>query len=300
MWAAPFWLLACGARAPDADGVEPASRRDLGEEQWVARLDGVQLASSVLEVAAASDPGGSRTLRHFYWAETFRRLRPRETDWLHRLALARIAADDVADTARQRGAPTDEELRRWTAAHWLTVDRPRAFRTVHALVLLPSDASAAQKEQARALAEAIRTTVADASTLEAFKAKAAAVPSAGFTVKIEELEPVAEDGRVVRLGAKSGAVLPTYDSEFAKAAAALTDVGATSPVTGTPFGFHVLRLLEVVPELRVDQATRRRLAEREVWDERAAADLKTLLDAGRAGVEVERSAEEATGRVTVE
>jgi hypothetical protein len=193
-------------------------------------------------------------------------------------------------------------LRRWTEANWLNVDRPAAFQTTHAVVLTGPDVSPADEQAAHALAEQIRRAVLDATTTDEFKTKAAAVPSAGLTVKVEDLEPVTNDGRVVRLRARAGEPIARYDQTFATAAATLDAVGATSPIVKSAFGFHVLRLVRVLPELRVAADERRVLAHRDIINERAKQRLGDMLRTAREeiAVEVERSSEEATARVRVE
>jgi hypothetical protein len=169
----------------------------------------------------------------------------------------------------------------WTERHWLSVDRPPAFRTTHAVVLVKADAPADVRAASRRLAEQIRAEVGAATSVEEFKAKAAAVPAAGLTVKVEDLDAVTADGRVVRVGAKAGAPVGTYDPEFAKAAAALSGVGETSAVVTSAFGYHVLQLTEIVPELRLGSEERRSLAAPEVNDDRARQLLGEVLGAGR-------------------
>lgn len=296
-WPLLLTLAACS----NGEAQAPATAQT-ADDTWAARLGATQLPTLVLEVARGSDPDGARSLRHFALAEGLRRHHPTASDWLRRVALARATADHLSKTAAALGVPTDDELRRWTDAHWLTVDRPAAFQTTHAVVLASSELPEAEHQAARTLAEQIRGAVLEVNTTDDFKAQAAAVPSSGLTVKVEDLEPVASDGRVVRLGSRVGASVATYDETFAKAASALQSVGATSPVVKSAFGYHVLRLVRVIPELRVAADVRRILAHRDVTNERASQALTEILGAARKDVvvEVERSSEEATARVQVE
>ncbi len=296
------WLLLSTLAACSNGETHEPPTLDSASDTWAARVDATELAASVLEVARVSDPNGAHSLRDFALSEGLRRHRPITSDWLRRVALARATADDISKAAAAAGAPNDDELRRWTEANWLTVDRPAAFQTTHAVVLASPEVSAADQQAARALAERIRHSVLDATTTDEFKAKATAVPSSGLTVKVEDLEPVTNDGRVVRLRARAGEPVGRYDETFATAATTLEAVGATSPIVESAFGFHVLRLVRVIPELRVAADDRRVLAHRDIINERAKQTLSGMLGTARreVAVDVERSSEEATARVQVE
>lgn len=269
---------------------------------WAARIRAVTLEPQVIEVGLGADPDGSRALGNFRLAAALQVTEPSGVAWLRRIALAHVLADGLARDASARGPVSDAELSSWSEAHWLGVDRPMAFRTTHAVVLSDQNASAADQTSARALAEQIRSAVLDAATVEEFRSKVAAVPATGLTVKVEDLDAVAADGRVVQLGAKVGAPIATYDEAFAKAAGALTQLGETSPVVNTSFGFHVLRLVGSIPELRFGPEYRREQSARDVYDLRARTQLNELITASRkiASAGIERSAEEATARVSVE
>lgn len=287
-------LVACSSSAPSPDLT--------GDATWAAKFGPFTLEAPVVGVGIASDPEGARALANFRLAAGFSVSAPDAAAWLTRVALAHALGGELATAARNQGQVTDAELAQWTEHHWLTVDRPPAFRTTHAIVLVPTGADAAARADARQLAEQIRAAVSSAPSLDEFKVKAGAVPSSGLMVKVEDLDAVAADGRVVRIGTKPGAPVGTYDPAFAQAAAALSSVGETSPVVASAFGYHVLRLTEVVPELRLGVAERRTLAAPDAFDQRARSQLRDLLDAQRsqAVVVVERSAEEATSRVRVE
>jgi hypothetical protein len=302
-------MLACSS---SERGRAPGDPRDVG---WAARTEAATLPADVVEVARGRDPRGTAAVDDFRLALGFQRHHPEAADWLRRVALARALADDLATNAASGTAAfgdpasdlvelptTADELRHWSEKHWLRVDRPAAHRTVHAVVLVDPKASDAEHAAARAVAERIREAVATASSVDEFKRRAAEVPADGASAKVEDLEAVTRDGRVVRLGAKPTAPASHYDVDFAQAAAALEVVGQTSPVVKSAFGYHVLRLVEVLPELRVEEAVRLRLARRDVLDERAGRSLTELLAAARSStaVEIERSADEATGRVRVE
>lgn len=281
---------------------EPAPPTRTSRDDWAARIGAATLPADVMAVGLGADPDGARAVRNFGLANALERVEPDGSAWLRRAALAHVVADELTAAAQADGPPTDEELAAWTSANWLGVDRPAAFRAIHAVVVSDAKAGPAEPDAAFALAERIRLAVLGAASAEEFRAKASEVPTATLTVKVEDLEPVAPDGRVVRLGAKVGAAIATYDEAFARAASSLSRIGETSPVVTSSFGYHVLRLVEVVPELRFGIDERRVMAERDVFDLRARKQLKELIATARQPefVGVERSAEEATARVSVE
>jgi len=183
-----------------------------------------------------------------------------------RAALARRLLRQILEEARAEPA-TSAELEAVAARHWLEVDRPEGFRTIHAVVRFdPADAQA--KARGLAVAESIRSAVAPVSerapTLplpegvppsgprtspaddpdplsSAFRAAAAAVPSDGMEVRVEVLPPVAASGRVLEPGEQY------LEEAFARAAAALPARGALSPVVVSPAGAHVILLLDRAP-----------------------------------------------------
>lgn len=292
-----FLAAACSSSASSR-----VTQGDTVNATWAARLGAFTLEAPVVGVGLAGDPDGTRAVANFSLATGFRTFEPSAAAWLSRVALAHSLGLDLAASARQLGSVTDAELATWTARHWLSVDRPLAFRTTHAVVLVKPNAAADVHAASRRLAEQIRAAVVTATTVDEFKTQANAVPSSGLTVKVEDLDAVTADGRVVRIGNKAGAPAGTYDPAFAKAAAALSSVGETSAVVTSAFGYHVLRLTELVPELRLGSEERRGLAAPEVYDDRARQLLGAVLGAARTSVvvAVERSAEEATSRVRVE
>jgi len=191
-----------------------------------------------------------------------------------RLGVASVAAHALLRTLQADAAAlpiTIEELSREAESRWIDVDRPDGFRTIHAVVQVDEKADAAKRARARELAEQIRAALEPVAeqagssaplarqeadqfrfdpsderdpALAAFRRAAIAVDARGQQVRVEPLPVVAGDGRVIDYGAERGA---TFVAEFAEAAAALRSRGQLSPIVASPFGYHVIMLLERLP-----------------------------------------------------
>lgn len=175
------------------------------------------------------------------------------TSWRISAAKARFTADRLLAEARSKGPATDEEIAVLTNQHWLEVDRPPSVRTVHAVVMVARNAPPERRKMARDVAEAIREAVVTATSAEDFIAKAKAIPHASeLKVVAEKLPATSVEGWVTE-----GDGTQAMDPDFAKAANAITNPGDTSPVVDSSFGFHVIRLLDRVPEQRMPLEARR-------------------------------------------
>jgi peptidyl-prolyl cis-trans isomerase C len=225
--------------------------------------------------------------------------------------LARVLLHELQRESEARGDVTDEELAVVTKRHWLEMDRPAAARVVHAVARVDEKADASKHKQASEVAEAIRRSVLAAhldpaappvtddggtsdAIVAAFRSAVAAVPSAGLEIVVEELPPMAADARVV---APSGGAM---DETFAKAANALTARGEVSPLVATPFGFHVMVLLERQSALTMEVEERRRAVRSEVFVARQRAAEKELLGRLRAPVQVDGAIDSLLATVPVE
>lgn len=217
---------------------------------------------------------------------------------LERLTLARSLLEQIKDEAQAKGPPTEAELKQVVDGWWWELDRPELFRVTHAVVILDKGATPEQDESARMLAEKIRAAVLGAKPNE-FRKRAESVDKGGLKVTIQDLNPVASDGRVVdiRRPPKRGGATAPYNAAFAAAAAALRDIGEISPVVKSSAGYHVMILTERVPAQRAPQDQ----LDAEVYEQRAGKVRGDLVAALRAGnnVSVLDQAMALTGLVRV-
>ncbi len=215
-------------------------------------------------------------------------------------ALARRMLRRVLEDADRAGPVTDDELATVMTRRWLELDRPEGFRVVHAVVRTKDGADEATRSRAAAVARAVRDAVLSVAELakttplsreqadpvvDAFKRAVDTVARDGFEIKVELLDPVAADGRVLSLSGGG------YEKPFAEGASKLTARGELSEVVLTPYGCHVLLLLERIPEARVPLAERRQSVREEVLWMRSAAARTKLLERLRSGVLVGREVE---------
>lgn len=203
-----------------------------------------------------------------------------------RARLARAALADVLVQAN--GSPlTDAEVEVATERHFLELDRPEGFRVIHAVAQVSPDSDEATKTKALFAAQQLLEAVEGASDAAEFEAYADKISVEGIEIRIEELDPVAADGRILT---PSGGRLV---ERFAAAAAKLERPGDQSSIVETEFGFHIIMLLERTPPLRVPLERRRTMLRDEIIATRARRATESLLARLRQGrrVEVERSAD---------
>lgn len=209
-----------------------------------------------------------------------------------RAARARLVADALAADARRAGPPSDDELAAATLRHWQAVDRGETLRVLHALAA-PSRKNPAAPAVIEETARRMRAAVADAKDAAEFSQRAKAVPRPpGVDVVVEELPPFTDDGWAAEGTGRMA-------EEFTRGAWALGQVGATSQPVSSPFGWHVILLLERIPPRRMSAEERRIALADEIYGERAKAAAAQVVARARAAtkIEVSPAAQTLTARV---
>ena len=217
-----------------------------------------------------------------------------------RSVLARAVVERLRNDAWSLGPPTDEELRQATLQRWPELDRPPSVRTTHAVVLVKKPADDAP---ARELAAALARAVSDAKDGDDFIARAKQLPTRGLEITAERLPAVTPDGRLWDPTERVPRPLTgSLDLDFTRGASALEKPGAQSPVVKSAFGYHVIRLEERYPELRLSLEERREILSPDILSHRGKRELDALLSRlhAQTRVETDRAAEALTGLVAVE
>lgn len=311
-------LVACGSgNAPPAPG--PVARSGPLPEGVVARVGASEISvDTVARIADAQALPLSSALPLAVRDAVFENeqaARGAAPGLAKNAVLARVMLKTLMAEAEQQGPVTDAELRETTAAHWLDLDRPTGYRTVHAVVRLDENADAPTRAAAAEVAAAIREALSPVQDLAAsstrparaaprtpvedpavapFKLAVGAVPHKGLEVVTEELPPVTADARVLSTAGGQ------FDPDFARAAAALDQRGQLSPPTTSAFGVHVLMLLEKTPERVLSRDERLALLTPEIMSARARRLEQALLDASREGIEVDLSVDALLALVPIE
>jgi parvulin-like peptidyl-prolyl isomerase len=235
-----FLACACGARHAPAT---PGDRSRLvavaaDDDEVVAEVDGIPIrASQVVVQARAAGTDGHAALSALIDAEV-----------LAGAALRRGLADDeevregvrAAEVRRllrrdfERDTPAEhipeQDLKKLYDLNKLRYDRDEAREVWHLLARAPAASSSpAERAQARAAMVALRPRAVAAASDDAFAALAAA--DAGTSLKAEHLS-----------FPRHGVV----EDRFAEAAFAMHDPGQVSEVVESSYGYHLIRLVQVL------------------------------------------------------
>lgn len=319
---AAFACLSCDGPAPSPSPSVAPSMRALnnagGGADAVAHVGALTITKSQVEsIAAAQNITPPEALNRAIFDALLAQEavargidKNRSVELLRTSLIARAMVQDISARVEAQGPVTDAELDETTARHWIELDRPESVRTVHAIVMMKSDASPDVRAKSLALANAIRRAVtpiseaarssappADPKTadpvIELFRKAANEVDKAGLETRVEALPPVVSDGRVVGAAGQ-------FDPGFSKAANELKQRGDVSPIVESPYGLHVILLLQRIEGKTFPREERREMVRDEVMSLRARAEREKLLTGQSGRVGINRDIDEVLALVPVE
>jgi hypothetical protein len=179
---------------------------------------------------------------------------------------------------------------------WVDLDRPESVRVVHAVVLLPADG---KKDAARALALELQRELEGVGDPAEFLKRAEAFPKGALSVRAERLPALTADGRGWQVGLNGSEAAGNFDSVFTRAAHALRTPGALSEPIETRFGFHLILLVERLPEQRIPRDEARRVLVPDVVSRRAERERRALVERleRQVGIEVSRNFDALTSNL---
>jgi hypothetical protein len=194
--------------------------------------------------------------------------------WASTAMMARLVPEHLYIEALARGAPVTDEL--------------AAVQVIHAVVLRSPTLS---HTRALSLATAIWNAVSTARSDSEFEDLAKKVPHPGAQVNVERLPKFDASG--LTEGGQE------FDATFVAAAMRLRTRGETSVIVETPFGWHIIRLMDrLAPDPATLEARRRDLVDAVLWT-RVRTQLNVLLygEERRMRVEVSSAADELIANV---
>ena len=298
---ASLLLAACGQRdlppRPQSETLPEGIVARVGDDEDVsATLVGAIARAQGKSPAAARDLAISDALWASYARQLFQgtgRIQSAE-----RAALARFMLEQLRTEVVKLGPPSDQEIEELTRLRWQEVARPPLARTIHAVVLVKSPD---QEDKARRVADRLSEALRGATDPADFEKRAKDFDAEGLDIKVEQLLPVAPDGRLADPRDSSGEP-QMLEQAFARAAHAIGSVGEQSPVVRSSYGFHVILLLERLGERMLSLEERRNVLASEIYDRRAKAAHQRLLEQVNKTlpVTIERGAEELLQQVRIE
>ena len=175
---------------------------------------------------------------------------------------------------------TEAELAEATEVRWTRYDRPTGYRTVHVVVQLDEGASEEDERRAKEHAEQLRQALQPVAQqarrqpapeldeeamfrgavkhpdeiVAVWEEAVKAIDHGDLKVLAQPLPPITAEGRAI---SHDNPLDPnTFDEEFTRQVAALTERGELTEVFRSYAGYHVAMLLEITPARRLDPRAR--------------------------------------------